>query len=98
MVLGGLSLTAFLVEAPEGTSRLEAMGSIGRPVEAPLVSSGAPLANPSHLSSQARSAWERVQALAASFDPSKVEAVSPRGVVSGGKLLRVNEGLCSPLR
>ena len=85
-------------KAPEDTATPQMLGSIARPVETPLVSSESPLANPSHLSSQARSVWERVQALAASFDPSKVEAVSPRGVVSGGKLLRVNDGLCSPLR
>ena len=42
--------------------------------------------------------WERVKALAARFDPSKLEVVSPRAVVVGGRVLRVDDGATSPLR
>lgn len=42
--------------------------------------------------------WERIRELAARFDPSSLEAISPKGVVVGGRLLRVSDGVCSPLR
>jgi hypothetical protein len=44
------------------------------------------------------SVWQRVRALAAQFDPSKLETVSPRVVVVGGQVLRVDDGATSPLR
>ncbi len=42
--------------------------------------------------------WERVRALAARFDPAAVSSVSPSAVVLNGRVHRVNDGACAPLR
>jgi len=41
---------------------------------------------------------ERINALAALFDPGTVQPVSPRAVVVGNRTLHVSDGACAPLR
>ena len=41
---------------------------------------------------------DRIRALAAAFDPSRLVAVSPSAVVVDGKVRRIADGACSPLR
>jgi hypothetical protein len=40
----------------------------------------------------------RIKALASSFCPDTVDPVSPSGVIVRGRLLRVDDGACTPLR
>lgn len=42
--------------------------------------------------------WERVRALTAQFNPASLAPVSPSAVVLNGKVHRVDDGACSPLR
>ena len=42
--------------------------------------------------------WARINALASSFCPDAVDPVSPSGVIVRGRLLRVDDGACAPLR
>ena len=42
--------------------------------------------------------WARIHALASSFCPDAVDSVSPSGVIVRGRLLRVDDGACAPLR
>lgn len=42
--------------------------------------------------------WARIRALAAAFDPSQLEVVSPSAVVVGGRVRRIADGACTPLR
>ena len=42
--------------------------------------------------------WDRVRMLAAKFDEACLEAVSPKAVLVGGRLMKVDDGACAPLR
>jgi hypothetical protein len=48
--------------------------------------------------SRSGSVRDRIRALAAAFDPSRLVAVSPSAVVVDGKVRRIADGACSPLR
>ena len=43
-------------------------------------------------------AWARIHALAAAFQREQVAPVSPSAVVLGGKVRRIDDGACAPLR
>lgn len=42
--------------------------------------------------------WERIHALSAAFQRDSVQSVSPSALVIGGKLHRIDDGACAPLR
>ena len=44
------------------------------------------------------SVWDRIRSLASQFDSSLVVPVSPQGVVVGGRVFRVSDGACRPIR
>lgn len=78
--------------------------SAGEPVMHPAQGAAArsevPVPLPSWQGARGRqgSAWDRINALVARFDPATVQPVSPRAVVVGNRTLHVSDGACSPLR
>ena len=50
------------------------------------------------LGSHSGSVWARIRELAAAFNPSQLEAVSPTAVVVRGRVCRIADGDCAPLR
>jgi hypothetical protein len=57
-----------------------------------------PVANSNPLAGLQGSVRERINALAALFDPGTVQPVSPSAVVLGNRTHRINDGACAPLR
>lgn len=87
-------VSASLPTAPAaaGTAPSQAPSALPAPAVAGRCPSLAPAAP------AARSAWDRINALAAAFVPSALEPVSPSAVVIGGRVRRISDGACSPLR
>jgi hypothetical protein len=79
-------------ELTEGSSCSGGMGAISPPPQPVVIGPHCPLGQ-----SQG-GIWARINALASSFCPDAVDPVSPSGVIVRGRLLRVDDGACAPLR
>ena len=79
----------------EGTSAPPEPPTRGRiPQDRPVP----PVANSNPLAGLQGSVRDRINALAALFDPRTVQPVSPSAVVLGNRTHRINDGACAPLR
>lgn len=86
------SIQADRAELTEGRSSSGGTGAVSSPPPPVLIGPHCPLGQ-----SQG-GIWARIHALASSFCPDAVDPVSPSGVIVRGRLLRVDDGACAPLR